>query len=175
MPFLNGPTCGKDVFVPLDFIIGGPADGREGLADADGVPRGGTRHLAARPSPSAAAQLAARDDGAYANVREQFGLPIGRFEGIEEPLARIGGLTYMMDAARKLTAGAIDAGEKPAVVSAIVKRYLTEGMRAVVNDAMDIQAGAGDQPRAAEHPRAAPTRRCRSGSRSKERTSSRDR
>ncbi len=83
-----------------------------------------------------------RTVGAYATLREQFNLPIGRFEGIEEPLARIGGHAYMMDAARKLTCGAVDAGEKPAVLSAIVKAYLTDAMRDVVNDAMDIQAGA---------------------------------
>jgi len=75
-------------------------------------------------------------------VREQFDTPIGRFEGIEEPLARIGGLTYLMNAARRLTLGAIDRGEKPAVITAIVKAYLTEAMRDVVNDAMDIRAGA---------------------------------
>ena len=80
--------------------------------------------------------------GAYATVREQFDTPIGRFEGIEEPLARIGGLTYLMNAARKLTAGAVDAGERPAVLSAVVKAYLTECMRDVVSSAMDIRAGA---------------------------------
>jgi acyl-CoA dehydrogenase len=89
-----------------------------------------------------AAQLATRVVGAYATVREQFDTPIGRFEGIEEPLARIGGLTYGMDAARVLTCGAVDAGERPAVLSAIVKAYLTEAMRVVVNDAMDVRAGA---------------------------------
>jgi acyl-CoA dehydrogenase len=90
-----------------------------------------------------AVQLATRLVGAYATVREQFDTPIGRFEGIEEPLARIGGWTYLMNATRTLTAGAVDAGERPAVVSAIAKCYLTEGMRAVVSDAMDIRAGAG--------------------------------
>ncbi|MCH7823900.1 MAG: DUF1974 domain-containing protein, partial [Acidobacteria bacterium] len=90
----------------------------------------------------AAAELAARVVGAYATVREQFDTPIGRFEGIEEPLARIGGMTYLMNAARTLTAGAVDAGERPAVLSAIVKAYLTEGMRQVLIDAMDIRAGA---------------------------------
>ncbi|HEX5031105.1 MAG TPA: acyl-CoA dehydrogenase [Candidatus Eisenbacteria bacterium] len=141
VPFLNGPTFGTDVFAPLDFIIGGPANAGKGwrmLMDCLAAGRG-----ISLPSLSVgASELAARTTSAYANVREQFGLPIGRFEGIEEPLARIAGLTYMLDAARKLTAGAIDAGEKPAVISAIVKRYATEGMRAVVNDAMDIQAGA---------------------------------
>jgi acyl-CoA dehydrogenase len=141
VPFQNGPTAGKDVFVPLDFIIGGPAMAGSGwrmLMDCLAAGRG-----ISLPSLSAgAAQLAARTVSAYANVREQFGLPIGRFEGIEEPIARIAGQTYLLDAARRLTLGAIDAGEKPAVVSAIVKRYLTEGMRQVVNDAMDVQAGA---------------------------------
>ena len=75
-------------------------------------------------------------------IRKQFSTQIGKFEGIEEPLARIGGHTYMMDAARRLTCGAVDAGEKPAVLSAIVKAYLTDSMRNVINDAMDIQAGA---------------------------------
>jgi hypothetical protein len=76
-------------------------------------------------------------------VREQFGLEIGRFEGIEERLARIAGLTYLMDATRRLTAAAVDAGEKPSVASAIAKCYLTEGMRLTVNDAMDVVGGAG--------------------------------
>ena len=87
-------------------------------------------------------QLATRVTGAYATVREQFDTPIGRFEGIEEPLARIGGLAYLMNAARILTAGAVDAGEKPSVLSAAVKAYLTEGMRQAMSDAMDIRAGA---------------------------------
>ena len=95
-----------------------------------------------RGSDEASAQLAARVVGAYATVREQFDTPIGRFEGIEEPLARIGGLTYTMNAVRTLTAGAVDAGERPSVLSAVAKAYLTEAMRDVVNDAMDIRAGA---------------------------------
>ncbi len=141
VPFQNGPTFGTDVFAPLDFIIGGPAMAGKGwrmLMDSLAAGRG-----ISLPSLSVgASMLAARTTSAYALVREQFGLPIGRFEGIEEPLARIAGQTYLMDSARRLTLGAIDAGQKPAVISAIVKRSLTEGMRAVVNDAMDIQAGA---------------------------------
>ena len=141
VPFPNGPIVGRDVFVPIDFVIGG----------RDGVGHGWRmlmESLAAGRSISlpalsvGAAQLATRVTGAYGTVREQFGLPIGRFEGIEEPLARIGGLTYLMDAARTLTCGAVDAGEKPAVLGAIVKAYLTDGMRAVINDAMDIRAGS---------------------------------
>ena len=142
VPFLNGPIYGRDVFVPLDTIIGGRARVGQGwqmlmanLAAGRGISLPGLA--------TGAAQLCSRVAGAYATVREQFDLPIGRFEGIEEPLATIGGMTYVMSGARVLTAGAVDAGEKPAVVSAIMKAYLTEGMRTVVNAAMDIQAGAG--------------------------------
>jgi acyl-CoA dehydrogenase len=141
IPFQNGPTYGTDVFAPLEFIIGGPAMAGTGwrmLMDCLAAGRG----ISLPSLAVGAAQLAARTTSAYANVREQFGLPIGKFEGVEEPLARIAGMTYAMDAARRLTLGAIDEGQKPAVISAIVKRYLTEGMRSVVNDAMDIQAGA---------------------------------
>ncbi len=142
VPFLNGPLQGRDVFVPLDTIIGGRERVGQGwqmlmanLAAGRGISLPGLA--------TGAAQLCARVAGAYGTVREQFDLAIGRFEGIEEPLAKIGGMTYVMSAARVLTAGAVDAGEKPAVVSAIMKAYLTEGMRTVVNAAMDIQAGAG--------------------------------
>jgi acyl-CoA dehydrogenase len=90
-----------------------------------------------------AGKLTTRAIGAYARVRKQFKLPIGRFEGIEEPLARIGGTTYLMDAARVMTCGAIDQGRKPAVITAIVKYHLTERMRKVVNDGMDVQGGGG--------------------------------
>jgi acyl-CoA dehydrogenase len=88
-------------------------------------------------------QLAARAIGAYASIREQFNLAIGRFEGVETPLARIGGTLYWMNAMRWVTAGAVDSGEKPAVISAIAKHYATEGLRRVINDAMDVQGGAG--------------------------------
>jgi acyl-CoA dehydrogenase len=90
-----------------------------------------------------AAKLAARTSGAYGMVRVQFKMPIGRFEGVEEALARIGGNTYMMDAARIMTAGAVDLGEKPSVISAIIKYHLTERGRQVINDAMDIHGGKG--------------------------------
>ena len=141
VPFQNGPNWGRDVFVPLDFIIGGPAMAGQGWRMLmDSLAAGRSISLPALAVSSA--QVATRLTGAYATVREQFDTPIGRFEGIEEPLARIGGLTYLMNAARVLTAGAVDAGEKPAVLSAVVKAYLTEGMRQVVNDAMDVRAGA---------------------------------
>ncbi|HEX7077256.1 MAG TPA: acyl-CoA dehydrogenase [Candidatus Eisenbacteria bacterium] len=142
VPFLNGPTFGTDVFVPLEFIIGGPEMAGKGwrmLMENLAAGRG----ISLPSLASGCSQLATRVVTAYGTVREQFGLPIGRFEGIEEPIARIVGRTYLMDAARRLTLGAVDEGQKPAVISAIVKHYLTEGMRAVVNDAMDVQAGAG--------------------------------
>jgi acyl-CoA dehydrogenase len=142
IPFQNGPTRGHDVFVPLDRIIGGPAMAGKGWRMLMESLAAG-RSISLPALSVGAAQLAARVVGAYATVREQFDTPIGRFEGIEEPLARIGGFTYLMNAARTLTVGALDAGERPAVVSAIVKCYLTELMRVVVNDALDIRAGAG--------------------------------
>jgi acyl-CoA dehydrogenase len=141
IPFHNGPIVGHEVFIPVDFVIGGRAGAGQGWRMLmESLAAGRSISL---PSLSVgAAQLATRVVGAYATVREQFDTPIGRFEGIEEPLARIGGLTYLMDAARVLTCGAVDAGESPAVLSAIVKAYLTEAMRTVVNDAMDVRAGA---------------------------------
>ncbi len=141
VPIHNGPNCGRDVFVPLDFIIGGRKMAGQGWRMLMESLAAG-RSISLPSLAVASAELAARVVGAYGTVREQFDTPIGRFEGIEEPLARIGGLTYMMNAARILTAGAVDAGERPAVPSAIVKAYLTESMRQVVNDAMDIRAGA---------------------------------
>ncbi len=141
VPFQNGPNRGRDVFVPLDFIIGGrPMAGQGWRMLMESLAAG--RSISLPALSVGGAELAARVVSAYGMVREQFDTPIGRFEGIEEPLARIAGLTYLMDAARRLTAGAVDAGEKPAVLSAVVKAYLTEGMRSVVNDAMDIRAGA---------------------------------
>ena len=140
--FMNGPNSGKDVFIPMDYVIGGQARIGQGwrmlmecLADG--------RSISLPALSVGSGKLCSRAVGAYARVRRQFKLPIGRFEGIEEALARIGGYTYMMDAARVLTAGAIDLGEKPSVISAIVKYHLTEGMRQLVNDAMDIVGGSG--------------------------------
>ena len=141
VPFQNGPNEGRDVFVPLDFIIGGRERAGQGWQMLMESLAAG-RSISLPALSVGGSQLAARVVSAYGMVREQFDTPIGRFEGIEEPLARIGGLTYLMGAARTLTAGAVDAGEKPAVLSAVVKAYLTEGMRAVVTDAMDIRAGA---------------------------------
>ena len=142
VPFMNGPTQGNDVFIPMDWIIGGQAqvgNGWKMLMEclADG------RAISLPALSTAAAKFASRNTGAYARVRTQFKLPIGEFEGVAEVLGRIGGNTYMMEAARAVTAAAIDQGSKPSVASAIIKYHLTERMRQVVDDAMDIHGGSG--------------------------------
>ena len=142
VPFQNGPNSGKDVFIPIDFIIGGKMMAGNGWRMLMQSLVAG-RSISLPALAVASMQLSTRVVSAYATVRKQFDTPIGRFEGVEEPLSRIGGLTYMMNATRVMTAGAIDLGEKPAVASAIAKAYLTETMRDVVCDAMDICAGAG--------------------------------
>lgn len=141
IPFQNGPVSGQKVFVPLSYIIGGQSGAGQGwrmLMESLAAGR-----CISLPSQSlGAAELTARSTSAYAIVREQFGLPIGRFEGVRERLARIAGHAYFMNATTRLAFGAVDAGEKPSVISAIVKAYLTEGARICVNDAMDIHAGS---------------------------------
>lgn len=141
IPFQNGPNWGKDVFIPLEWIIGGPERAGQGwrmLMECLGV----GRSISLPALSTGAGKLACRATGAYARIRRQFKLPIGQLEGIEEPLARMAGLTYQMEAARVMTCAAVDRGEKPSVLSAIVKYSLTEGMRRVVNDAMDVQGAA---------------------------------
>jgi acyl-CoA dehydrogenase len=140
--FLNGPTRGTGVFVPLDFIIGGREMAGQGWRMLMQTLAAG-RGISLPSLACGGAMLAARASGAYATVRQQFGMPIGRFEGIMEPLARIAGTVYAMEGVRRMTAGAIGAGESPSVASALSKCYLTERMREVVSDAMDIAAGAG--------------------------------
>ncbi len=138
----NGPNSGKDVFMPLEWIIGGTAMAGQGWRMLMECLAAG-RSISLPSSNTGMAKLAVRGTGAYARVRSQFKTPIGKFEGIEEALTRMGGNTYLMDAARKMTAGAIDLGEKPSVVSAIVKYHVTERARKVINDAMDVQGGKG--------------------------------
>lgn len=140
--FQNGPNWGKEVFIPMDWIIGGPEGVGQGWKMLMNCLAAG-RSISLPATSVGAAKLAARTSGAYSRVRTQFKVPIGYFEGIEEALARIGGNTYMMDAARVMTAGAVDLGEKPSVVSAIVKYHLTERGRQAINDAMDIHGGKG--------------------------------
>ncbi|GKQ52452.1 acyl-CoA dehydrogenase [Bradyrhizobium sp. Ce-3] len=138
--FQNGPNWGKDVFIPLDYIIGGQerlGQGWKMLMTALAAGRG-----ISLPSLSAAgAAYAARTTGAYARIREQFGISISKFEGIEEPLARIAGTAYLLDAARRLTCAALNEGHHPAVISGIMKLHATERMRIAIDDAMDIHGG----------------------------------
>ena len=140
--FMNGPNWGKDVFIPMEWVIGGrDYIGKGWRMLVECLAAGRSISL---PSMSmAAGKLGSRATGAYARVRSQFRTPIGKFEGVEEPLARIGGYTYMMDATRRLTMVALDSGEKPSVISAICKYHMTERMRQIVNDAMDIHGGKG--------------------------------
>ena len=140
VPFQNGPTSGKDVFVPLDFIIGGKEMAGKGwkmLVECLSVGRAITLPSTAMGGGQAAAYAS----GAYAQIRKQFNLPISQFDGIKESLARIAGYTYTMNAAVSVTSGAIDLGEKPAVPSAILKYHCTEMGRKIANDAMDIHGG----------------------------------
>ncbi len=140
--FQNGPNWGKDVFIPMDWVIGGqPMLGRGWRMLMECLAAG--RGISLPATGTGMAKLAVRATGGYARVRQQFKLPIGVFEGIEEPLSRMGGNLYMMDATRVLTAQAVDLGEKPAVLSGITKLHLTERARLVVNDAMDIVGGKG--------------------------------
>ncbi|MDP5238497.1 acyl-CoA dehydrogenase [Uliginosibacterium sp. 31-16] len=140
--FQNGPNWGKEVFMPLDFIIGGPAMAGQGWRMLMECLAAG-RSISLPGCNTGMMKLTARAVGAYSRVRSQFKMPIGKFEGIEEPLARIGGNLYMADAARIMTAGALDLGEKPSVVSAIVKYHVTERGRQSVNDGMDVLGGKG--------------------------------
>ena len=140
--FQNGPNWGKDVFIPMDWIIGGVEQVGNGWKML--MQSLTTGRAISLPALSVgAAKFTCRNTGAYARIRKQFNLPIGEFEGIEEPLARMAGETYILDAARKVTNAALDNGEKPAVISAILKYELTERMRRIVNDGMDIQGGSG--------------------------------
>ncbi len=140
--FMNGPTRGRDVFIPLEWVIGGEAQIGEGWRMLMNCLSVG-RSISLPSAGTASAKAAAWTTGGYARVREQFGIPVGEFEGVQEALARIGGNAYVMDAARAMTAGAIDQGEEPAVLSAVVKYHLTERSRQSIGDAMDIHGGKG--------------------------------
>jgi acyl-CoA dehydrogenase len=142
IPFQNGPIEGRDVFVPLDYIIGGPRMAGAGwrmLVEQLSV----GRCISLPSNATGGAKGAVWATGAYARIRRQFNMPVGRFEGVEAVLARMVGLTYTMDAARSVTAGAIDGGEKPSVPSAMLKYHVTEMGRQVANDAMDVHGGKG--------------------------------
>ncbi|KAB7627497.1 acyl-CoA dehydrogenase [Alkalilimnicola sp. S0819] len=140
LAFMNGPIRGQDVFIPLDWIIGGPRMAGRGwrmLVECLSVGRA----ISLPALGTAAGKVSYRMTGAYARIRRQFKLPIGKFEGVQEAMARIGGMTYRLEASRVLTASAGDLGVKPSVVSAIAKYHMTEMMRTTLNDAMDIHGG----------------------------------
>jgi acyl-CoA dehydrogenase len=140
--FMNGPTRGKDVFIPFECLIGGtPYIGKGWMMLMNCLSVG--RAISLPALGTGAGKHASRVTGAYARVRKQFRVPVGKFEGVEEALTRIAGITYRMEAARRLTAGALDRGEKPSVLSAILKYHCTEGMRQVLADAMDVHGGRG--------------------------------
>jgi acyl-CoA dehydrogenase len=142
VPFQNGPLSGKDVFVPLDAIIGGPKMAGQGwrmLVEQLSVGR-----CISLPSNSCGgAKAGVYASTAYARIRKQFSQAIGKFEGVEAALTRMAGATYIIDAARSVTSGAIDGGEKPSVPAAMLKYHCTELGRKVANDAMDVHGGKG--------------------------------
>ncbi len=142
IPFQNGPVQGHDVFVPLDAIIGGfrmAGQGWRMLVEQLSV----GRCISLPSSAAGGAQAAVYASAAYARIRRQFNMPIGRFEGVEQVLARMAARTYITDAARSVTAGAIDGGERPSVPSAMLKYHATEFGRMIANDAMDVHGGKG--------------------------------
>lgn len=142
VPFQNGPTRGQDIFVPLDYIIGGPEMAGQGwrmLVECLSVGRAITL-----PSNSVGGiKTIALASGSYSRIRRQFRLPIGQMEGVEESLAKLAGYAYSSDAAVSMSTGAVDLGEKPSVVSAIIKYHLTEQMRDSTIHAMDVHGGKG--------------------------------
>ena len=140
--FQNGPNSGKDVFMPIDWIIGGKEYAGKGWMMLMGCLAAG-RSISLPTSSVGGAKGLARITGAYSRVRSQFRTPIGKLEGVEEALGRIAANCYMMDAVRIMTAGAVDLGEKPAVASAIAKYHMTERIRKIVDDSMDIHGGKG--------------------------------
>jgi acyl-CoA dehydrogenase len=142
IPFQNGPIQGHDVFVPIDAIIGGFSMAGQGwrmLVEQLSV----GRCISLPSNATGGAQAAVYASAAYARIRRQFNMPVGRFEGVEQVLARMAARTYIMDAARSVTAGAIDGGEKPSVPSAMLKYHATELGRMIANDAMDVHGGKG--------------------------------
>jgi acyl-CoA dehydrogenase len=138
--FPNGPNWGTDVFIPLDWIIGGEKMAGQGWRMLMECLAAG-RAISLPSSATAGAKAMLRVTSAYARIRRQFGLPIGRMEGIEEPLASIVETAYVNEAARGVTASMVSRGEKPSVISALMKYQTTERLRRAVNDAMDIHGG----------------------------------
>ena len=142
--FMNGPIEGHDVFIPLEYIIGGKAMAGKGWRMLMECLAAG-RAVTLPSSGVGAGVMCSHATGAYARIRKQFNLPVGKFEGVEEVMAMIGGKTYMIDAALQLTLNYLNQGQKSAVAAAIVKYHVTEGSRAIVDGAMDIHGGKGIQ------------------------------
>ncbi len=140
--FPNGPNWGKDVFIPLDWVIGGEECVGQGWRMLMECLAAG-RAISLPSSATAGAKAMLRHTTAYARIRKQFGIPISRMDGIAQPLARIAETAYVNEAARGVTAAMVAAGEKPSVISALMKYQTTEKMRQAVNDAMDIHGGRG--------------------------------
>ncbi|HSW69860.1 MAG TPA: acyl-CoA dehydrogenase [Gammaproteobacteria bacterium] len=144
MAFLNGPTSGKDVFVPIEWIIGGPVMAGQGwkmLMECLSMGRG----ISLPALSTACGKMTYRIAGAYARLRRQFNTPIAHFEGVEEVLGNIAGSAYLLEATRILTAGAVDLNIKPAIATAIAKYHMTEIARQAISHAMDVHAGHGIQ------------------------------
>lgn len=142
IPFQNGPIQGKDVFIPLDWIIGGRSQAGQGWRMLMECLAGG-RGVSLPAAATSAAKAAVLSTGAYARIRQQFKQAIVQFEGVGEALATMAGHLYLMEAARHFILSALDRGEKPAVASAIIKYHATEKARLIGNHAMDIQGGKG--------------------------------
>jgi len=140
--FMNGPNSGKDVFIPLEFLIGGQEMLGKGWMMLMNCLSVG-RSISLPAVGTGAAKFTSLVTGQYAQVREQFNVPLSAFEGIQEAMARIGGNAWLMDSARMLTANAVDMGEKPSVLSAILKYHLTERGRECISHAMDVHGGKG--------------------------------
>ncbi|WP_434996616.1 acyl-CoA dehydrogenase [Vibrio scophthalmi] len=144
LAFMNGPTRGKEVFIPMDWLIGGQEYAGKGwrmLVECLSAGRG----ISLPALGTAIGHLTARTTGAYSYVRKQFGMSIGKFEGVAEALGRIGGLTYLLEATRTLTTTSLDMKEKPGIVTAIAKYHMTEMARTILNDSMDIHSGRAIQ------------------------------
>ena len=140
--FMNGPTRGKDVFIPLSYLIGGREYLGKGWMMLMNCLSVG-RSISLPAVGTGAAKFTSLTTGQYAQLREQFNVPLSAFEGIQEAMARIGGNAWLMDSARILTANAVDLGEKPSVLSAILKYHLTERGRECISHAMDVHGGKG--------------------------------
>ncbi len=140
--FPNGPNWGNDVFIPIDWVIGGQAMAGNGWRMLMECLSAG-RAISLPSSATAGAKMMLRVTSAYGRIRKQFGLPVSRMEGVEEPLVRIIETAYVNEAARAMTAAMVSRGEKPSVISALMKYQTTEKMRRAVNDAMDIHGGRG--------------------------------